>query len=58
MGARITEVELRLLGATERIWAETQRIVTVVNAAEQRTASLINDSEQRILVALDRLKKP
>ena len=58
MGARITEVELRLLGETERIWGETQRILTVVSAAEQRTAGLINDSEQRILVALDGLKKP
>ena len=36
--------------------AETERILTVVNAAEQRTAGLINDSEQRILIALDRLK--
>ena len=51
MGARITEVELRLLG-------ETQRILTVVGAAEQRKAGLINDSEQRILVALEGLKKP
>jgi hypothetical protein len=51
MGARITEVELRLLG-------ETERILTVVGAAEQRTAGRINDSEQRILVALEGLKKP
>jgi hypothetical protein len=58
MGARVTEVELRLLGETERIWGETQRILTVMNAAEQRTASLINDSEQRILVAIDRIKNP
>jgi hypothetical protein len=56
MGARITEVELRLLGETERVCGETQRILTVVNAAEQRTAGLINDSEQRVLAALDRLK--
>jgi hypothetical protein len=58
LGARITEVEPRLLGETERIWGETQRVLTVVNAAEQRTAGLINDCEQRILVALDRFKNP
>jgi hypothetical protein len=31
---------------------------TVVGGAEQRTAGLINDFEQRILVALDRFKNP
>jgi hypothetical protein len=30
----------------------------VLNAAERRTAGLINDTGQRILVALDRLKNP
>jgi hypothetical protein len=33
-------------------------INTVVSTAEQRTAGRINDSEQRILVALDRLTNP
>jgi hypothetical protein len=40
----------------QRMRAETQRILTVTSAAEQRTAGRINDSEQRILVVLDRLK--
>ena len=33
-------------------------INTVVGGAEQRIASRMNDFEQRILVALDRLKNP
>ena len=59
MGA--TEQRLRgaisiSVDASERRMREV--INTVVGAAELRTASRMNDSEQRILVALDRLKNP
>jgi hypothetical protein len=58
IGTSVDASEQRMRAETDRLWAETQRILVVVNAAEQRTAGLINDSEQRILVALDRLKNP
>jgi hypothetical protein len=58
MGAKIVEVELRLAARITNVEQHLgERIAQIgerVSAAEQRTAGLINDSEQRILVALDR----
>jgi hypothetical protein len=63
MGTRIAESEDRLrevigtsVDASEQRMREL--ISTVVGGAERRTAGLMNDFEQRILVALDRLKSP
>jgi hypothetical protein len=63
MGAKIVESEDRLreaigisVDASERRMREV--IHTVVSGAEQRTASRMNDFEQRILVALERFKSP
>jgi hypothetical protein len=58
--ARIAESEDRLREAiSTSVDASEQRMrevmSTVVGGAERRTAGLINDFEQRILVALDRL---
>jgi hypothetical protein len=70
IAGKIAESEDRLRGAIStsvdaseqrmraEMRAETQRILAVLNAAERRTAGLINDTGQRILVALDRLKNP
>jgi hypothetical protein len=62
-GGKIAETEDRLRGAISiSVHACEQHmrevINTVVSGAEQRTASRMNDFEQRILVALDRLKSP
>ncbi|HWE16083.1 MAG TPA: hypothetical protein VG758_02715 [Hyphomicrobiaceae bacterium] len=57
-GAISTSVDASEQRMRAEMRAETQRILAVLNAAERRTAGLINDTGQRILVALDRLKNP